>query len=59
MEALRYIGEEDVAGRGIQRHGSDVARVRFYRLGGAAGTHYLLVYLTAEGLVTDIDRVAR
>jgi hypothetical protein len=55
--ALRYIGEEDVAGRGLHRHGSDVARVRYYGITTEAGERYLLVHLTAEGLVTDFDVV--
>lgn len=58
-DTLTYIGEEDVVGRGIRRHGSDVARVRFYRLRPNGTARYLLVHLTADELVTDIDRVAR
>ncbi len=58
-DALTYIGEENVAGRGIHRHGGDVARVVYYRLGGAGRTPYVLVYLTAAGLVTDIDLEAQ
>jgi CubicO group peptidase (beta-lactamase class C family) len=57
--SLSYVGETDVAGRGLHRHGSDVARVRYYRMPTAAGDRYLFVHLTAEGLVTDIDVVDR
>jgi len=56
---LSYVGETDVAGRGLHRHGSDVARVRFYRMPTAAGDRYLFVHLTAEGLITDYDVVDR
>lgn len=56
---LRYIGEEDAAGRGIHRHGSEVARVRYYGMTTTAGRRFLFVHLTAEGLVTDIDVVSR
>ena len=59
LGALSYIGETDVAGRGIHRHGSDVARVRYYRTTLQGGVRYLFVHLTAEGMVTDIDLVAR
>jgi len=52
-----YVGEEDVSGRGIRRHGGEVARVRLYRLQTPAGTKYLLVHLTAQGAVTDYDVV--
>ena len=54
---LTYIGETDVTGRGLHRHGSDVARVRYYRMPSSAGDRYLFVHLTAEGLVTDFDVV--
>ncbi|HTT67101.1 MAG TPA: serine hydrolase domain-containing protein [Gemmatimonadales bacterium] len=56
---LTYVGETDVAGRGLHRHGGDVARVRYYRMPTSAGDRYLLVHLTAEGLVTDFDVVDR
>ena len=54
-----YLGEDDVTGRGIRRHGGEVARVRLYRLQTEAGSRYLLAYLTAAGAVTDYDVVAR
>jgi len=44
---------------GIRRHGSDVARVRYYRITTTAGQRYLLVHLTADGTVTDFDVVER
>lgn len=58
MSALRYIGVEEVSGRGIRRHGSDVARVRYYRLTTDAGPRFVLVHLTAKGSVTDFDVVS-
>jgi CubicO group peptidase (beta-lactamase class C family) len=54
-----YLGDEDVSGRGIHRHGSDVARVRYYRVSTKAGPGYLLVHLTAQGSVADYDLVDR
>jgi hypothetical protein len=59
MGGLTYLGQEDVTGRGIRRHGSGVTRVRYYRLKTAAGPRFLLVHLTAEGTVTDTDVVDR
>jgi CubicO group peptidase (beta-lactamase class C family) len=52
-----YLGEEDVSGRGIHRHGSEVARVRYYRVTTTTGLHYLLAHLTAQGNVADFDLV--
>ena len=52
-----YLGEEDLTGRVIRRHGGDVARVRSYRMETKAGRRYLFVHLTAQGTVTDYDVV--
>ncbi len=57
LGTLGYVSTVEVAGRGIHRHGGDVSRVRVYRITSAAGAQYLLVHLTEEGLVTDIDLV--
>jgi hypothetical protein len=54
-----FLGEEDVAARGIHRHGSDVVRVRYYRVTTRSGATWLLVHLTAEGDVADYDLVDR
>ena len=54
-----YVDDEDVTGRGIRRHGGEVARVRLYRLQTKAGQRYLLVHLTSAGAVTDYDVVTR
>ena len=60
LDAMSYLGEENVTGRGILRHGSQLARVRFYRLPPKDGQErYLLVHLTAAGLVADLDPGAR
>jgi CubicO group peptidase (beta-lactamase class C family) len=59
LGALTYLGEENVTGRGLHRHGGDVARVRYYRVTTRAGRRYLLVHLTADGAVTDYDVVDR
>jgi CubicO group peptidase (beta-lactamase class C family) len=59
LSPLGYIGETDVVGRGIRRHGSEVARVRYYRTSFRGGVQYLFVHLTAQGAVTDIDLVSR
>jgi len=59
METPVYLGEENVAGRGIRRHGSDVARVRYYAVRLRAGPRYVLAHLTADGTVADFDIVDR
>jgi CubicO group peptidase (beta-lactamase class C family) len=56
---LTYLGLEDVSGRGIRRHGGNVARVRYYQVTTTAGQRYLFVHLTADGIVTDFDVVER
>jgi CubicO group peptidase (beta-lactamase class C family) len=54
-----YLGEEAVTGRGIRRHGGEVARVRLYRMQTERGERYLMVHLTADGTVTDYDSLLR
>ena len=54
-----YLGEENVTGRGIRRHGGEVARVRLYRANTERGARYLMVHLTAAGAVTDYDILLR
>ena len=57
--ALTYIGTEDVSGRGIHRHDSEVARVRYYACTTAAGRRYVLIHLAPADLLTDYDVVDR
>jgi hypothetical protein len=57
FRSLAFVAQEDVAGRGIERHGAKVSKVLYYRLVMDKQTRNLLVYLTAEGLVTDYDIV--
>jgi len=57
IRGITFLAEHDVAARGIARHGADVARVLYYRLSLRDATRTVLVYLTADGLVTDQDVV--
>jgi CubicO group peptidase (beta-lactamase class C family) len=60
VDRMIYLGEENVAGRGIKRHGSEIATVRFYQLPPKDGQNrYLLVHLTAAGQVADQDPAFR
>jgi hypothetical protein len=55
IQSLDYIDSQNVAGRHIERHHGEVDRITYYKLGTAKKTRYLMVYLTADGLVTDFD----
>ena len=57
MQRLTYVDVQNVEGRGIERHGTTVNRVLYYKLLIAGKTRFVLVYLTADGLVTDEDVV--
>src|SRR5579863_1134338 len=46
---------QNVAGRGIERHGGVVNRIIYYKLTINNRSEYLMVYLTPDGLVTDFD----
>jgi hypothetical protein len=57
IQSLEYIDSQNVAGRHIERHHGEVSRISYYKLVTATKTRYLIVYLTADALVTDFDYV--
>jgi CubicO group peptidase (beta-lactamase class C family) len=57
FRSLEYLGAQDVAGRRIERHGGDVAKVVFYRVDTEGGNRWLLVHTTSANLITDYDVV--
>ncbi len=58
IRAISFIAVQDVSERGIERHGGRVARILYCRLMTDQAPRHVLVYLTADGLVTDQDTVA-
>ncbi len=59
VTAVRYLGEEDVSGRGIARHGAPVARIVYLNATVGKNPRCILIHLTSEGLITDYDVVVR
>jgi CubicO group peptidase (beta-lactamase class C family) len=57
MRELSFIAGENVAGRGIERHGGQVARIAYYALTTGTGKRYVMVHLTPDNMVTDFDLV--
>jgi hypothetical protein len=57
LRSLQFVAAQNVEGRNIERHGSKVARVIYYRMITDKETRMLLVHLTADGLITDVDVV--
>ena len=55
IQSISLLGAQDVAGRGIERHGSKVSRVLYVRIRTEKAPRNVLVYLTEDGLVTDED----
>jgi CubicO group peptidase (beta-lactamase class C family) len=55
LRALELLHDEAVQGRGISRHGEDVAHVLSYRVKGELHDTDLLVLLTPAGLIADTD----
>jgi hypothetical protein len=53
------VGVFDVAARGIERHHSKVAQVRYYRVATPSSESAVIVYMTSEGLIADFDIVAQ
>jgi CubicO group peptidase (beta-lactamase class C family) len=52
-----YLSAQDVAGRGLERHGGAVSKVLFYRLETPGGNKWLMVHVTSDKLITDYDVV--
>lgn len=59
LKSLTFIHSENVAGRGIKRHESDVSEIVTYQLKSDQPDTYILVHLTSDGLVTDCDLVEK
>lgn len=59
ITGVSFVGEEDVGERLITRHGGAVARIVYLKATTGAGPKYVLVFLTKEGLLTELDVVAR
>ena len=57
LRSLVFVSSEDVASRNIERHDGKVARILYYRMLTERGERQLLVHLTIDGLVTDVDTV--
>jgi CubicO group peptidase (beta-lactamase class C family) len=57
LGGLVFLDAQDVSGRGIERHDGRVSRVLTYALEPAARPRFLVVYLTADSVVTDFDLV--
>jgi CubicO group peptidase (beta-lactamase class C family) len=57
LRSVDFVLEQDVSGRGIERHKGEVSRVLHYRMATDGGVRRLLVHLTPDGLVTDYDFV--
>jgi CubicO group peptidase (beta-lactamase class C family) len=55
---IAYLATQDVSAQNIERHGARVNRVLYYKLLTDRATRFVLVYLTAENLVTDQDVVS-
>jgi hypothetical protein len=57
LRSIRFVAEQDVSGRKIERHQGEVARVLHYRLLTDGADKGILVHLTPSGLITDFDVV--
>ncbi|SDD54379.1 CubicO group peptidase, beta-lactamase class C family [Dyadobacter soli] len=59
LKSLTFVHSENVSGRGIQRHESDVSEIVTYQLKSNQPDTYIIVHLTSDGLVTDCDLVEK
>jgi hypothetical protein len=57
IRSLTYLGEQDLAGRAIERHGSPIGKVLLFKVDNPGGRPYLMIFLDKDGLVADQDLV--
>ena len=57
MRSLIFIAAQDVSGRKIERHDEKVSRILYYKLVSEDIMRYVLVYMTADDLISDTDVV--
>jgi CubicO group peptidase (beta-lactamase class C family) len=57
LRSLGFVAEQDISGRGIERHKGAVSRILYYRLVTDKADRGLLIHLTADGMITDYDIV--
>jgi CubicO group peptidase (beta-lactamase class C family) len=57
ITSVSFVAVRDVAALGIERHGAKVARVLYATFRTGQADRRVLVYLTADGLVTDQDTI--
>jgi CubicO group peptidase (beta-lactamase class C family) len=57
LKSLVFLTEQDVTAQQIERHKGTVSRVLHYRIVTDKPDQYLLVHMTADGLITDFDIV--
>ncbi len=54
-----YVGEEEIAERGINRHDGAVARIVYVKATIGGKSRFVLAHFTKDGLITDYDVVER
>ena len=57
LRSISFVAAQDVSRSGIERHGGKVSRILYYKLITDKPLRYVLIYLTADNLVTDEDVV--
>jgi hypothetical protein len=57
LRSLRFVAEQDVAARGIERHKGAVSRILYCRLVTDKADRGVLIHLTSDGTITDYDIV--
>lgn len=58
FKSLTYVSQVDITSSSVKRHGSNIARICFYKISWAREIQLLLIYLTDDGLVADEDIAA-
>jgi CubicO group peptidase (beta-lactamase class C family) len=57
LRSIKFLADQDVSARAIERHKGKVRRILHYRLVTDKADRALLIHLTGDGLITDYDIV--
>ncbi|HEV2471089.1 MAG TPA: hypothetical protein VGS41_00375, partial [Chthonomonadales bacterium] len=57
LNGISYVGAVDELSRHLVRHDTDVARTLYYKANGAIHGKYVLVFMTGDNHIADLDLV--
>ena len=57
LKSITFVASRELEDQELVRHGGKVRRALYFKMHSEKGEKYLLIYLTADNLITDEDVV--